>query len=69
MSRKTAFFLLLTAVIVLGCHGARAQSRRASPHERTAAVTVDGSEMYVDYGRPFTRGRKIFGSLIRWDEV
>ena len=69
MSRKTAFFLLLTAVVVLGCSGARAQSRRASPHERTAAVTVDGSEMYVEYGRPYTRGRTVFGSLIRWDEV
>jgi len=61
--------LALAAVIVLGCHGARAQGRRASPHERTSIVTVDGSEMFIDYGRPYTRGRKIFGSLIRWDEV
>lgn len=67
--RKAAGFLLLAAVIVLGCRGARAQSRRASPHERTPAVTVNGSEMFIEYGRPYTRGRKIFGSLIRWDEV
>src|SRR5438552_152649 len=69
MSRKAAAFLLLTAVIVLGCRGARAQGRRASPHEKTAVVTVDGSEMFIEYGRPYTRGRTIFGSLIRWDEV
>jgi hypothetical protein len=68
-TRKAAAFLCLAAVIVLGCRGARAQGRRASPHERTPAVTVDGSQMFVDYGRPYTRGRAIFGSLIRWDEV
>ena len=49
--------------------GGSAQSRRASPHERTPLVTVNGSEMFIEYGRPYTRGRKIFGSLIRWDEV
>ena len=68
-SRKAAAFLLLAAVIVLGCRGARAQGRRASPHEKTPIVTVDGSEMFIEYGRPSTRGRKIFGSLIRWDDV
>jgi hypothetical protein len=66
--RRAAAFLFLAAVIVLGCR-AGAQSRRASPHERTPAVTVDGSEMFIEYGRPYTRGRTIFGSLIRWDEV
>ena len=68
MSRKAAF-LVLAAVVVLGCRGARAQGRRASPHERTPVVTVDGSEMFIEYGRPYTRGRQIFGSLIRYDEV
>src|SRR5436305_4063598 len=68
MNTRRAAFLLLAAVIVLGCR-AGAQSRRASPHERTPAVTIGGSEMFIEYGRPSTRGRKIFGSLIRWDEV
>ena len=69
MRTRTAAALAfaLVAIIVLGC-SARAQGRR-SPHERTAVVTVDGSEMFVEYGRPSVRGRKIFGSLIRWDEV
>jgi hypothetical protein len=70
MSTRKAFaFLILATVVVLGCRGARAQSRRASPHERTAVVTVDGSDMFIEYGRPYTRGRKIFGSLVRWDEI
>jgi hypothetical protein len=68
MSTRRAAFLFLAAVIVLGCR-AGAQGRRASPHERTPAVTIGGSEMFIEYGRPYTRGRKIFGSLIRWDEV
>jgi hypothetical protein len=68
-TRRAIAFLSLAAIIVLGCRGARAQGRRASPHERTPVVTVDGSQMFVEYGRPFTRGRTIFGSLIRWNEV
>jgi Protein of unknown function (DUF2911) len=67
-TRKASAFLLLAAVIVLGCGGARAQGR-LSPHERTAVVTVDSSEMFIEYGRPSTRGRVIFGSLVRWDEI
>src|SRR5262249_47741229 len=64
----TAFLILATAVI-LGCGRARAQGRRASPHERTTVVNVGGSEMYIEYGRPYTRGRRIFGNLVRWEEV
>ena len=67
--RRAAAFLTLAALVVLGCRGARAQGRRASPHERTSVTTVDGSQMFVEYGRPYTRGRTIFGSLIRWNEV
>jgi hypothetical protein len=68
-NRKSAALLILATVIVLGCRGARAQSRRASPHERTPAVTIGGSEIFIEYGRPYTRGRKIFGNLVRWEEV
>jgi Protein of unknown function (DUF2911) len=68
-TRKASAFLILAAVIILGCRGARAQGRRASPHERTPVATIDGAEMFVEYGRPYTRGRVIFGSLIRWDEI
>ena len=67
-TRKATALLILAAVVFLGCRGMRAQGR-VSPHERTATATVDGSSMFIEYGRPSTRGRKIFGSLIRWDEV
>jgi len=66
---RAVVFLSLAAIVVFGCSGAGAQGRRASPHERTPAVTVDGANMFIEYGRPYTRGRTIFGSLVRWDEV
>jgi hypothetical protein len=61
--------LVLAILVVLGCRGgASAQGRRVSPHETTMA-TVDGSAMFIEYGRPSMRGRTIFGSLVRYDEV
>ena len=66
--RKLGLVLLMAAMLV-ACRGVGAQGRRVSPHERTTAVMIDGSEMFIEYGRPSTRGRQIFGSLIRYDEV
>ncbi len=66
-SRKAAALFVLAAIVAFGCR-ARAQGRR-SPHERTPVVTIDGAQMFVEYGRPYTRGRQIFGSLVRYDEV
>ena len=67
-NRKLAA-LLIVAVIILGCRGAaRAQGGRISPHESTMA-TVDGSAMFIEYGRPSTRGRTIFGRLVPYGDV
>ena len=61
--------LLAVVTIVLGCRGAaRAQGGRISPHETTTA-TVDGSAMSIEYGRPSTRGRTIFGRLVPYGDV
>ena len=60
--------VLVVLLVVLGCRGgASAQGRRVSPHETTMA-TVDGSAMFIEYGRPSMRGRTIFGSLVRYDD-
>ena len=68
-NRKLAALALMLVIVFLGCrNGARAQGRRVSPHETTMA-TVDGSAMFIEYGRPSMRGRTIFGSLVRWDEI
>ena len=39
-----------------------------SPHE-TVKATVGGASISVEYGRPYTRGRKIMGSLVPYDHV
>ena len=69
MQMRKLGLVVLMAGMLIACRGVRAQGRRVSPHERTPVVTVDGSEMFIDYGRPSTRGREIFGSLVRYDEV
>ncbi len=42
--------------------------RRASPHESVSA-TVGGAEMTIEYGRPYMRGRTIFGGLVPYQRV
>lgn len=47
--------------------GAPAQAI-ASPRD-SAKVEVAGATVTVDYGRPFMRGRQIFGGLVPFDQV
>jgi len=39
-----------------------------SPHE-TVTATVDGAKVSIEYGRPYTRGRKIVGGLVPYGRV
>jgi hypothetical protein len=59
-------------ILIIGAAAAVVETRqarqRASPHESVSA-TVDGSEMTITYGRPYMRGRVIFGRLIPWERV
>src|SRR5260221_13006638 len=60
---------LAVVTMILGGRGvATAQRSRVSPHESTAA-NVDGSAMSIEYGRPSTRGRVIFGRLVPYGDV
>lgn len=45
-----------------------AEEKRASPHEQTT-LTLGGKKITVEYGRPFKKGRDIFGGLVPWDQV
>jgi hypothetical protein len=60
--------LVVVVLVVLGCRGGASAQGRVSPHETTMA-TVDGSAMFIEYGRPSVRGRTIFGRLVRYDEI
>lgn len=45
--------------------GTAVPARRPSPHETTEIVTKSG-RIAIEYGRPFKRGRKIWGELVPW---
>jgi hypothetical protein len=65
---RTLGALMVVLLVVLGCRGGAYAQGRRSPHESTMA-TIDGSAMLIEYGRPYTRGRTIFGGLVRYDDV
>ena len=62
--------MALVAVVGLGAVAAvvYSQQQRASPHETTKA-TVDGATISIEYGRPYVKGRKIWGGLNPWGKV
>jgi VCBS repeat-containing protein len=56
--------MILLAFVSAGLAGllwAQAE-KRASPHETTSAV-IAGKKITIEYGRPYKKGRKIFGGL------
>lgn len=65
--------LLLTAfclsVLLIASRALLAdQAKRASPHEQVTA-TLGGKKVTIDYGRPFKKGREIFGKLVPFGQV
>jgi hypothetical protein len=60
---------LIAAVLATGVAASIAvQAQRASPHEK-AEATVAGAKISVEYGRPYMKGRKIFGGLVPYGQV
>ena len=47
---------------------AAGQRPRVSPHESVNA-TIDGATLTITYGRPYMRGRTIFGALVPYGTV
>jgi hypothetical protein len=58
---KRVILLSLVAGIVLGSCG---EKKPVSPHE-----SVNGPDISVRYGRPYKKGRIIFGSLVPYGKV
>jgi hypothetical protein len=42
--------------------------KRASPHEKVSA-TIGGATITVEYGRPYAKGRTIFGGLVPYGKI
>lgn len=56
--------LFFISAIVFASITACSDQKRASPHE-----TVTGKDVSVTYGRPYKKGRVIFGELVKYGEV
>jgi hypothetical protein len=59
---------MAAAAVCVALTAPAAHAQRVSPHE-THEFTVDGATITVTYGRPSTRGRKIFGALVPYNKV
>ncbi|MEP6808999.1 MAG: DUF2911 domain-containing protein [Chthoniobacterales bacterium] len=72
--KTLASFLVLPALLLLGSSLRADDKPRVSPHEKVTA-TVDGNEMILVYGRPYTKDpksgapRKIWGDLVPFGKV
>jgi hypothetical protein len=65
--KLVAAAVVLVGVVVLA--GVSLADRlRASPHEKVSA-TVGKANVTIEYGRPFKKGREIFGGLVPYGEV
>ncbi len=59
---------MLIAVLAVAQQPPQDKSKRPSPHE-TAAVTLKGKKITIDYGRPFLKGRKVGQELAPFGKV
>jgi len=59
---------LVTVLAVPAAGLVAAQEKRASPHD-TVKASIDGAAISVTYGRPYMKGRKIFGGLEPYGKV
>jgi len=61
--------VVLTAVVVCSVlAGAQDKSKRASPPGSAECQFADGKTVHIDYSRPSTKGRKIYGGLVPYDK-
>jgi Protein of unknown function (DUF2911) len=60
----TLTLLALFAATTMFAQGMGNEKKRVSPHE-----TISGNNVKVTYGRPYKKGRDIFGGLVPYDQV
>jgi len=67
--RKTVSVVVCLTLLIAAAGLLLAQAeKRASPHEKTSA-TIGGKNITIEYGRPYKKGRVIFGGLVPWGQV
>jgi hypothetical protein len=66
---KVVALIVASLFTIFGLAGVEGSTeQRASPHE-TVSETVGRAAISVTYGRPYTRGRAIFGALVPYGRV
>jgi hypothetical protein len=66
--QKSVLIALGFALTLGGIGLTLAQEKRASPHD-TASATIGGKKITIEYGRPYKKGRAIFGGLVPYNAV
>jgi hypothetical protein len=66
MTISAASIAAITA-LALTAH-ADDKDKRASPHAEVSA-SLGGKKITISYGRPYVKGRAIFGGLVPWGQV
>jgi len=66
--RSVGLALSLSLVLSLVFGTVSAEEKRASPHDKAQAVLA-GKKVTIEYGRPYKKGRTIFGGLVPYDQV
>lgn len=68
MKRILIIVGIIAAVLLIGFFVVRSWTKSGSP-EAIAQVDQNGLVIKVDYCQPYKKGRKVFGSLVPYDEV
>ena len=68
MTRLVSAFVLPVLMLSLGTLAGAQGMKRASPHE-TVKTQLGAATVTIEYGRPYTKGRKIFGGLVPYGQV
>lgn len=63
-----AFVAAVSILALSSVAPVRAEDKRASPHAEVTA-TLAGKKITISYGRPYMKGRTIFGGLVPWGAV
>jgi hypothetical protein len=66
--KKTLATAIGLGLLIGGVLTVSAQRQRQSPHE-TVAATLGGKKVTIEYGRPYMKGREIFGKLVPYGQV
>ncbi|MBV9086792.1 MAG: DUF2911 domain-containing protein [Acidobacteria bacterium] len=67
--RKTALVCGLVLLASLLVVAQQDKSKRPSPPGSASCRFADGKQVNIDYSRPSTKGRQIYGGLVPWDKV